>query len=380
MVDCGLPLPCTQTVDVGGTALSITNTNTQPGGVAVQGFAAFGVGVSGGALPLGPGVESFTTGVQGSADGGNGVLGTSQRAIGVVGSGGACGVQGNTEEGIGVNGNSTFGPAGVFEIPGSQITGALQNSNPALRATTHNTGPAGVFQIIEDDPAHPLRNANPAILATTSSSRGAAASFRNESTGNVATTAMAVSSRSLQGQCVLIDSRATGLFSSGAPAGIFGGDVNVFGTLVATSKFFVIDHPLDPANSYLVHASVESSEQVTVYTGNAVLGDNGEAVVTLPNWLDALDEDFRYQLTPIGGAAAVYVAREASDGSFTIAGGNPGLKVSWQLVGRRKDAWARAHPLVVEQEKSPRDKGLYRHPELAGQGVDKGICRPAEAG
>lgn len=149
---------------------------------------------------------------------------------------------------------------------------------------------------------------------------------------------------------------------------------------MATNKFFVIDHPLDPANSYLVHGSVESSEQVNLYTGNVVLDDNGEAVVTLPNWVAALNEDFRYQLTPIGGAAAVYVAREVSQGSFTIAGGSPGLKVSWQLVGRRKDTWAQAHPLVVEQEKPAQDKGRYRHPELVGQGADKGISRPAEAG
>jgi hypothetical protein len=379
MVDCGLPLPCSQIVEVEGAALSISNTNTQVGGDGVQGLAAFGVGVIGAAIPPGPGVESFTTGVQGSAQRGNGVLGTSVRAIGVVGSGGACGVQGNTEEGIGVNGNSTFGPAGVFEI-GARQSSDPQNSNPALRVATHSTGTAGVFEVIEDDPSLPLRNPNPAILATTPSSRGVAAVFRNENTENVATTAMAVSSRSLRGQCVLIDSRATGLFSSGAPAGIFAGDVNVFGTLVATNKFFVIDHPLDPANSYLVHASVESSEQVNLYTGNAVLDDNGEAVVTLPNWVDALNDDFRYQLTPIGGAAAVYVAREVSQGSFTIAGGSPGLKVSWQLVGRRKDTWARAHPLVVEQEKPAQDKGLYRHPELMGQGADKGICRPAEEG
>jgi hypothetical protein len=29
---------------------------------------------------------------------------------------------------------------------------------------------------------------------------------------------------------------------------------------------------------------------------------NGEAVVELPEWFEALNRDFRYQLTPIGGA------------------------------------------------------------------------------
>jgi trimeric autotransporter adhesin len=46
----------------------------------------------------------------------------------------------------------------------------------------------------------------------------------------------------------------------------------------------VIDHPLDPANSYLAHASVESSERANLYTGNVTLDDNSEAVVTLPDW------------------------------------------------------------------------------------------------
>jgi hypothetical protein len=53
------------------------------------------------------------------------------------------------------------------------------------------------------------------------------------------------------------------------------------------------------------------------------LDDNGEAVVTLPDWVEALNEDFRYQLTCIGGAAPVYVAQEVSEGNFRIAGGSP---------------------------------------------------------
>jgi len=40
------------------------------------------------------------------------------------------------------------------------------------------------------------------------------------------------------------------------------------------------------------------------------------------------------------------------------------MKISWQLTGIRKDAWAKAHPLVVEQEKPEADKGYFRHPEL----------------
>jgi len=123
-------------------------------------------------------------------------------------------------------------------------------------------------------------------------------------------------------------------------AASFTGDVKVTGALTAGAKNFVIDHPLDPDSEYLAHASVESSEQANIYSGNTVLDDHGEAVVNLPAWVEALCEDFRYQLTCVGGSAPVYVADEVAGNQFRIAGGPSGMKVSWQLTGVRKDAWA----------------------------------------
>jgi hypothetical protein len=148
----------------------------------------------------------------------------------------------------------------------------------------------------------------------------------------------------------------------------------VFGTLTANSKNFVIDHPLDPANKYLAHASIESSEQACVYSGNIVLDDKGEAVVNLPVWVEALNEDFRYQLTCVGRSAPVYIADEVANNQFRIGGGTAGMKVSWQLTGIRKDAWAKAYPLVVEQDKSEEEKGYFRHPELFGSDQQHSIA------
>jgi hypothetical protein len=373
MVDCGLPLPCTQTVDIEGTALSIINVKNEFGGGAVAGFAAFGDAVAGVAIPPGPGRVSLTTGVRGIALKGNGVEGNSVESIGVVGSGGGTGVQGNSGQGIGVNGTSTFGSAGVFEITG-RFSSDPPNPNPALLATTPSTGPAGVFTITGPQPGEPS-NPNPAIVATTGRNGPAALFQQHRAEG--ANQGVVVTTASGGGEGVLISTRATGLFSIGRPAGIFSGDVNIFGNLTATGKSFVIDHPLDPANTYLVHAGVESSERANLYTGNVSLDDNGEAVVTLPGWMEALNEDFRYQLTCIGDSAPIYVAQEVSQGSFTIAGGSPGLKVSWQLVGLRKDPWAQEHPLVVEEEKSRGDKGFYRHPEVIGQSAEKSAALPS---
>jgi TGF-beta propeptide len=149
---------------------------------------------------------------------------------------------------------------------------------------------------------------------------------------------------------------------------ITSGNVSVTGNLSATgTKNFRIDHPLDPANKYLFHASIESSEVLNLYSGNAVLDASGEAVVELPDWFEAINKDFRYQLTPIGAPGRdLYVAEEVSGGHFKIAGGKPGGKVSWQVTGVRNDAWEKTHPMAVEVDKGA-DRGHYLTPELYGQ-------------
>lgn len=142
------------------------------------------------------------------------------------------------------------------------------------------------------------------------------------------------------------------------------GNLNVRGAITAGVKDFKIDHPLDPANKYLYHSSVESSEMMNIYTGNAILDNSGEAVVSLPKWFEAVNADFRYQLTAIGAAAPnLHVAQEIAQHKFSIAGGAPGMKVSWQVTGVRHDAFAKAHPMVVEVRKSEKDRGHYLHPE-----------------
>ncbi|MGC1295275.1 MAG: hypothetical protein WA869_09550, partial [Alloacidobacterium sp.] len=160
----------------------------------------------------------------------------------------------------------------------------------------------------------------------------------------------------------------------GTFAGNFNGDINVSGTIFAGTKDFKIDHPLDPTNKYLLHASVESSEMKNIYDGMIILDGSGEAQVNLPDWFEALNGDFRYQLTAIGRSSpGLYISEEISGNHFHIAGGTPGTKVSWQVTGVRKDAYAKATPLVVEQAKGPREQGFYIHPELYGAPEEKGI-------
>jgi len=145
------------------------------------------------------------------------------------------------------------------------------------------------------------------------------------------------------------------------------GNLSVSGTLTKGGGTFVIDHPLDPLNEVLRHSFVESPDMKNVYDGVIILDENGEAVVTLPSYFGALNKDFRYQLTPLGGSAPdLHVKEEVKDNYFVIAGGKPGQKVSWQVTGTRQDAYAKKHPVIVEEKKSdegPYKKGEYIHPD-----------------
>ena len=69
----------------------------------------------------------------------------------------------------------------------------------------------------------------------------------------------------------------------------------------------------------------------------------------------------------------MYIAEEIANNEFKIAGGKSGMKISWQVTGIRQDAWANAHRISVEMEKSERERGYYLHPELYGAPEEKGI-------
>ncbi len=144
------------------------------------------------------------------------------------------------------------------------------------------------------------------------------------------------------------------------------GKVSITGNLSKSSGSFKIDHPLDPENKYLYHSFVESPDMMNVYNGNVILDDNGEAWVYLPDYFQALNKDFRYQLTCIGGFAPVYIAQKIEYNAFRIAGGTPGLEVSWQVTGVRQDAYANAHRILVEEMKPVNERGYFLHPAEHG--------------
>lgn len=165
-------------------------------------------------------------------------------------------------------------------------------------------------------------------------------------------------------------------FATGAAtnyAGYFSGNVQVTGSIAKGSGTFKIDHPTDPENKYLYHSFVESPDMMNIYNGNATTDAAGYAVVSLPDYFDALNSDFRYQLTVIGTFAQAIVAEEVVNGKFKIQTNQPYVKVSWQVTGIRQDKYAQAHRVVPEVEKEPEYKGLYLHAAEWGQPESKSI-------
>lgn len=390
-------------------------------GMGVVGQSGQGNGVSGQSKEangvLGLAVAATGSGVFGSNTNGregNGVTGLSEAGFGVFGQtnhrGGektlVAGVVGQCNgPGWGVLGLSSDGRAAVagFSETGDGVLGQTRGNGPAGVHGTNRGGGDGV-----------RGEGNNGIhgVAITSSWLGSGVLGENPVTGGTGVKGIAsdgfgvvglsgpvgvpfnhagVAGASDRGPGVLGVGvgKEPGVFAMGSPnavhawgtisaiatlAGSFIGDVVVLGTLKATSKLFQIDHPLDPANKYLNHASVESSEMKTIYDGVTVLDADGQAVVELPTWFEALNKNVRYQLTAIGGAAPnLHIAEEVSGNRFRIAGGPARLKVCWQVTGVRHDAFARTKPLSVETEKASNERGYYLHAESHGHPGERGI-------
>ncbi|MBE0650038.1 MAG: hypothetical protein IH595_04270 [Bacteroidales bacterium] len=137
------------------------------------------------------------------------------------------------------------------------------------------------------------------------------------------------------------------------------GNVKIIGSISKSSGTFKIDDPADPANKFLYHSFVESPDMMDVYNGNIITNSNGIAVVQLPDYFEALNKDFRYQLTVIGVFSQAIVYKKISNNQFTIKTDKPNVEVSWQVTGIRHDPYANAHRVVPVVEKSAKEKGHY---------------------
>lgn len=158
------------------------------------------------------------------------------------------------------------------------------------------------------------------------------------------------------------------------------------GTLFASSassgvKSFLIDHPLDPANKYLEHSSVESDQRMNVYRGVAVTDAQGYATVPLPSWFSALNEEIQYQLTVVDTVDTAdfiltKVVKKFDGRTFRIRTSQPRTEVNWQISGVRHDPTSNYHPLQVEREKRGHERGRYLQPRAFGKDDGLAIVSP----
>lgn len=140
------------------------------------------------------------------------------------------------------------------------------------------------------------------------------------------------------------------------------GSVYVAGAVSKGAGTFMIDDPLDPKNKLLYHSFVESPDVKNIYDGVAELDINGEATIELPSYFLPLNKDFRYLATPLDAPMPnLYISKEIHKkffglfGSpvFTITGGVPGGRVSWQVTGVRHDPVIEDSGYQVEKIKGP---------------------------
>jgi hypothetical protein len=158
------------------------------------------------------------------------------------------------------------------------------------------------------------------------------------------------------------------------------GNLSVVGSLSKGGGSFKIDHPLDPDNKYLYHSFVESPDMMNIYNGTTTTDNRGFAVVELPDYFEALNRDFRYQLTVVDDSENDFILAKVyrkigvdAPRQFTIKSSMPNIEVSWQVTGIRRDAWAEKNRIPNSVDKPAAEKGKLLHPEAFGKAAEHGI-------
>ncbi|WP_055443164.1 hypothetical protein [Lacinutrix himadriensis] len=360
-----------------------------------------GVGAQGQAT-TGDGVRGFSTsgeGVYGDSDSGVGVWGDSVSFDGTWGTANAGdGVYGDSNSGSGVYGISTTG----IGVRGTAT------DDTGFAGLFLNTGTAGHGIIVGGDNRGPYTITGDSAGITGAALSIGIAGFADSTTGtgtiglgnnlvsfNLNPNGSGVAGTGTEMGVFGYATTTTGVGVSGNGGTAAGGEgvngigfdgiagyttnlilgygVLSYGDSGATGvKYFRMDHPLDPANKILKHASIESNEILNLYRGKEVFDANGKATVSLPDYYDAVNKNASYQLTPIGAAMPnLYIEKEVENGLFIIAGGVAGKKVSWQLTAERNGPYLQKHPnkRIMEEDKGEA-RGTYLMPSLYGKSED----------
>lgn len=395
-----------------GETIGVVGNSSSPDGYAISGWNLATTGSSIGVIgrtnsSSGIGVRgiggSNGIGVWGSSTNYQGVFGQSQSNAGIVGSSqqfhGVYGVShdNNNAGVIGINDATGFGVMGTTNGDGTGVYGQSVSGNGvygesnqnAIYGKTTNSGYYGVVGVNNSGGTGILASGQTGLRAVGTTGYGISATTN----GNYAI----VGQQGLSGNTFGVlgcnigvnyygvygyadgsvgSNFAYAIFGraiNNAYAGWFSGTVQVAGNFYANEKNFRIDHPQDPANKYLIHSCIESSDRMNIYSGNVMTDANGSATINLPAYFQSLNIDYKYQLTVIGQFAQAIVESEIANNQFTIKTDKPNVKVSWQVTGIRNDEYAKQHPFIVEKEKEGLERGKYLMPELFGQPETMGI-------
>jgi len=383
----------------GGAGVTGSSTN----GTGVIGASTNGVGVTG---IHSTGIGSAVAGVDDSGNtGSHGIYGSSGTGYGVYGT---------SSDGTGIYGTITGDTSGHFAVEGSDastgagggagVGGFSTNGTGVYATSTNGTGVSGItkgnFQsgVAGLDESlgggHGVYGSSTngiGVYGTSDMATGVYGNAVGENGYGVYGNAIGQNGYGVYGNASGQDGTGVYAYTNGTEAsyGVYAysansdslyvdGSAQVTGTLSKGGGSFKIDHPVDPANKYLFHSFVESPDMMNVYNGNVTLDSFGKAMVELPDWFEALNRDFRYQLTAIGSFAPLYVSKEIAGGKFEIAGGVLDQRVSWQVTGIRQDTWANANRIPVEVDKKAEDRGRYLHPEAFGGEAITALAKPRD--
>ena len=330
-------------------------------------------------------LSSNTTGIYNTASGYTALLGNTNGGFNTaVGTGAldsnqtgsyltAVGYDAGDSDAARVNNATALGANAKVGQSNSLVLGQTTAANPGASYVNVGVGTATPRSALEVAVSAP--NSLGPVLTLTNSGQGESAIDFNSGVPKIdaayGPAARILASGSENAGQIVFQSRASHGLSNNLV--VDGSGVHVPGALDAAETGLRIDHPADPANKYLVLSSVQSSEMMNIFTGNVVTDELGLATVKLPDWFEAENTDFRYQLTVIGQFAQAIIKDKIANGQFRIITNTSHVEVSWQITAVRQDPYAKAHPLVVEQQKAVGERGNYVHPELYGQPIDKQI-------
>ena len=371
------------------------NTNSSGFGVYGRNTGAGSVGYLGGTYGVyGESASTTGRGVSGYA---NATSGTTYGVYGESKSTAGAGVYGvNTSSGTGVAGISSTGNGVRGESSGANKSGVYGRSNSTAGYGVHGwaTATSGyTYGVYGESASTTGRGVDGHATATSGEAIGVYG--QSASTGGTGVYGWAVAGSGntagvygrstspygvgVRGYAEANSNSAIGVYGT-APslgyAGYFSGKVHVQGDFSASgNKAFKIDHPLDPAGRYLYHFAQEGPEVQNVYNGVVTLDASGEAVVALPAYFEALNAGpYRYQLTAIGAPMPnLYIAQKIQGHTFRIAGGVPGMEVSWEVTAVRHDPYLRDHPVQAEVDKPDEEQGTYLYPQGYGRPKEMGL-------